>query len=535
MHARAHELVRQRPANPEEPPTFCMLIRKRIEGGRILAVNQVGWDRVIEILVESTNDIGDWVQYVLVLEIMGKHSNLMLCQADEQGRPYRIVDSAVHVTKDMSRVRQVLPGLPYLSAPPQNKQTYEEVEEADVARLDVDALSDKNRRLALCRLVAGMGPLTAGEVMQRANAVHQWPPGALLDAIRQVYTAAITRCEGATVGLDDIGIPVVAAPYRLTSWKQMQPMKNIDDALDAVFTEAATKSQMSALAGDLQRNLAEQTDKLRGKLQKLRGELEETVNHDNYRIRGELLTAYAFQIAKGQSVIELPNFYDDERPLAIELNPAWTAIENANHYFKQGSKRKRAIPLLHAEIAQTTTDLHYLDDTLMHLQDASRENLLAVQKELEQQGFLKAKKKKANARKAPTNQSQGQPDAYLSADGFVIRVGRNNLQNDKLTLKSSHDGDIWLHTKDIPGSHVVIASERRVVPESTLHEAAVLAAYFSKGKDSTNVAVDYTLIKHVWKPNGARPGFVLYDHQKSLFVSPDRQILDHIMQRQLPR
>jgi predicted ribosome quality control (RQC) complex YloA/Tae2 family protein len=528
-------LFRQRPANPEEPPTFCMLIRKRIEGGRILAVNQAEWDRVVEILVESTNDIGDWVQYVLVLEIMGKHSNLMLCQADENGRPMRIVDSAVHVTKDMSRVRQVQPGLPYLSAPPQHKKTYEEVEVADVAGLDTAALSDKNRRLALCRLVAGMGPLTAGEVMQRANTTQQWDPEALLDAIRQVYAAASTRCEGATVGLDDIGVPVVAAPYRLTSWNQMRPMKSMDDALDAVYTDVAAKSQLSALAGDLQRNLSEQADKMRGKLQKLRGELEETVNHDNYRIRGELLTAYAFQISKGQTVIELPNFYDDERPLAIELNPAWTAIENANHYFKQGSKRKRGIPLLHAEIEQTTVDLRYLEDTLMHLQDANRENLLAMQKELEQQGFVKAKKSKANPRKTPSTPSQGQPDAYLSEDGFTIRVGRNNLQNDRLTLKSSQDSDIWLHTKDIPGSHVVIVSEKRDIPESTLYEAAVLAAYFSKGRDSTNVAVDYTLIKHVWKPNGARPGFVLYDHQKSLFVNPDRQILDQIVQRQLPR
>lgn len=514
---------------------FCMLVRKRIEGGRICSVRQSGWDRVIEILVESTNDIGDLVKHVLVLEVMGKHSNLMLCQAGPNDRPARIVDSLVHVTKEMSRVRQVLPGLEYATAPPQNKETFEQIRAADVAALQLATLPEKERRLALCRLVAGMGPMTAGEVLHRVPPAANFSAPLVRQAVFDLFTATLDGLEQASVGLDELGIPVVAAPYQLTSRSHFHTQISFNDALDQVYVDVAVRSQLSALAVDLERSLTNHLDKLRGKREKLTRELDDSANHEEFRVRGELLTAYAHQVHKGTQEVELPNFYDDERPMKITLDPALTAIENARYYFKQGSKRKRAIPMLHTEIEHTSSDLRYLEETLIHLRDANKDNLLALQKELEQQGFVKARKMKSTARKSIASPSAGQPDSYVSVDGFIIRVGRNNLQNDKLTLRTSQDSDIWLHTKDIPGSHVVISTEKRDVPEATLHEAAILASYYSKGRNSTNVAVDYTAIKHVWKPNGARPGYVLYDHHKTLFVNPDRQRLDDITRRQPAR
>jgi predicted ribosome quality control (RQC) complex YloA/Tae2 family protein len=532
--ARAHLLTGERPKNPEEPPMFCMLLRKRLESGRVLEFRQQGWDRVLELVVESTDEIGDTVYHTLILEVMGKHSNIILTTADKSFAPQRIVDSIVHVTMDMSRVRQVLPGLPYVPAPPQSKKPYEEVNSADVEALQLDGKSDKAQQLALCGLVAGIGPVTAREILHRARTNGNGLAAAIVAETRALIEGVLNGTESASVGLDEVGNAIEAAPFLLTSRPAYKPAASVSSAVEAVYAEAAARLQMSNLARELESAVLAHLDRLRGKREKLLQEQADSHDFETFRIKGELLTAYPYLVEKGATKVALPNFYDEERPLEIELDPAKTAIENAQHYFRLASKKKRALPFIAKELAEVEQDLQYLDTVLVHLQDANAEQLQALREELVKEGFIAAS---AGARQRNRDKGKGKgktspPDVYQSCDGYLMLVGRNNTQNDRLTLRSSQPNDIWLHVKDTPGSHVVIrCSPGDSVPDSTLAEAAMLAAYFSKAKNSANVPVDYTLVKNVWKPNGARPGYVLYNHQKTLYVTPDRERLEAIFRR----
>jgi predicted ribosome quality control (RQC) complex YloA/Tae2 family protein len=535
--ARAHLFTGERPKNPEEPPMFCMLLRKRLESGRLLEVRQQGWDRVLEFVFESLNEIGDTVQHVLILEVMGKHSNLILTTANDAGQPERIVDSIVHVTREMSRVRQVLPGLPYQPAPPQNKKSYLEVTVEDVAALELSEKSGKRKNLALCGLVAGIGPTAAREILYRAGSAEEGVPvraDAVVRELRSLVDGVLHGTEHPSIGLDELGIPAEAAPYALHSYPSFRAVESLSDALQLVYAEAVGRVHTSNLSRDLENAVLAHLDRLRGKRQKMQEQHAESQDFEQYRIQGELLTAYAHLVQKGATEVTLPNFYDDEKPLTIPLDPALSATHNAQRYFRLASKKKRALPLLEKELEQIEQDMQYLENILVYLQDANAEQLQALRDELEKEGFLqpKATRKRRSHPQKRASGGAGTPDVYVSSDGYTIRVGRNNAQNDRLTLKSSQPFDIWLHVKDMPGSHVVITANRGTeVPERTLEEAALLAAYFSKGRNSANVPVDFTQIRHVWKPNGARPGHVLYDHQKTLYVTPERGHVEEILRR----
>lgn len=542
--ARAHLLTGERPKNPEEPPMFCMLLRKRVEAGRIVSFEQQGFDRVLHIVIQAQDEIGDTVYYVLILEAMGKHSNLILTTADDQGRPKKIVDSMVRVTRDMSRVRQVLPGLDYTTAPPQEKRGYRDVIAEDVAALELDGKSAKAQCLALCSLIAGIGPTTAKEILWRANleSAAAFDPVAVVRETKQLMDDVLEGKASASVGLDDLGIPVQAAPYELTSYPSRRQVDSLSEAIQSVHTEISGRLKMSNLARDLEATVLHHLDRLRGKRQKLLEEQTESADYEEYRIKGELLTAYSHLVNKGLTEVTLPNFYNEEQPLTIAVDPALTAMQNAQRYFKYASKKKRGLPLLEKELADVAQDGQYLENVLVYLEDASLDQLKSLEEELIKEGFLREKSGRTNGRrktgrgkmpsaKAKDKSSPG-PKTYLSTDGYTLLVGSNNVQNDKLTLRTGQPHDVWLHVKDTPGSHVVIrADKNKDVPEKTLEDAAILAAFYSKAKNSANVPVDYTLVKHVWKPNGARPGFVLYDHQRTLFVTPDRERLGEIFAR----
>lgn len=523
---RAHALFGPRPSNPEEPPMFCMLLRKRIESGRILSVSQQGRDRVLELAIEAQSELGDHVQYLLILEVMGKHSNLLLCTVDANGRPAQVVDSIVRVTPQMSRVRPVLPGTPYQFVPPQQRTPADAVDAAQIAALGLLDLSPKDQIKALCRAVEGIGPVTAREVLDRA--AEHLDAAAVATATLTLFEAVTNGQESPSIGLDDLGRKVAAAPFALTAWPRCVNVSSLDEALDQVYSEIAQNRRQSALASDLTTRLTEQVGRLQGKLQKLAQMLTDNQDFEALRIRGDLLTAYAHLFHKGEQKVTLPNFYDEDRPLAIELDPALTPIENAQRYYRQSSKRKRSIPILTAQQQQTSQDLEYLESVLHHLDDASVHGLEEVRAELVHEGFLSARRKQRQKVKQPR---PSQPQAYTSADGFVIRVGRNTAQNDLLSFRRSRPDDLWLHVKGGPGSHVVISAQNRPVPESTIEEAALLAAYFSKARDSANVAVDCTEVRHIWKPAGGRPGLALYDHYRTLFVTPDRLEVAALLER----
>lgn len=520
---RMHVMTLRGQENPPTPPMFCILLRKRLEGGRILQFRQQGFDRAVEVLIEHVDELGDVLRYVLVVELMGKHSNLILCTEGTNGFPDRVIDSIRHVTSEMSRVRTIFPGVGYTPAPPQGKPSAFELNPNTFAHVDWTTLTTKEQHLQVIRSVDGFGPVSAKEVLYRAV------DGDVAAQIRTLVTDIARQQEQPSVCLDELGRPIVAAPFKMTSCPRYQVVPDLDEALEVVYQETATSLRRSSLAAEIEQSIDTHLDRLKGKLHRLLDLQTDSAAHDQLRICGELLTAYAYKVEKGASSVTLENFYDDDKPLVIALNPALSAIENAQRYFKQSSKRKRSIAILESERCQTEGDIAYLEDVRAHVESATTANLQHIRSELVQQGFMKEVLAK---RKQKKQEQPALPDVFYSADGFVIRVGRNSAQNDRLTLRQSQGHDIWLHVKDGPGSHVVIRTEGQEVPPRTLHQAAMLAAYFSKAKDSTNVPVDYTEIRSVWKANGARPGQVLYEGHKTQYVTPRRDEIESILAQQ---
>ncbi|MFB5191568.1 Rqc2 family fibronectin-binding protein [Alicyclobacillus fastidiosus] len=539
--ARVHLLQDERPENPKEPPMFCMLVRKYLEGGRVVKIAQRGWDRILEISIEAIDEVGDLRTYVLVCETMGRNSNIILCRTDDEGQR-RIIDAVVRVTEHMSRVREVLPGAPYALPPAQDKSDIRDLSADAFAGLHTDDLTAKANEHLLLRQVAGIGPTSAREILYRAAAegVHQLQfdaPTSVYQVARRLIEAVEAGSESSTVSLDDMGRATECEPFLLTHRQNYALCPSISEAIRRRFADNGEVLYHSHLQDELRRAVSDHLDKLRGKLVKLKQSLEQSADESLYRMKAELLTAFAHQVEKGQSRCTLPNYYEDNQPVAIDLDPSLDAIQNAQRYFKQATKRKRAAHAVAEQLDVTQMDIRYLEDVEESLRDASLENLEQVRRELISQGFLqeKAPKRKAkNQRQGAKSQQriESRPDEFVSTDGFLIRVGRNNLQNDRLTFRQSDGRDLWLHVKDQPGSHVVIRRETAAeIPESTVDEAALLAAYFSRGRDSATVPVDITEVRHIWKPNGARPGLALYDNQTTVYVTPDRTLLEPILSR----
>lgn len=559
--ARAHSLRTVKPANPVEPPMFCMLLRRRIEGGRILSIRQPDWERILHIHIAAQDELGDPAYYLLILEVMGKHSNLIFCHATEEGMPLTVVDSVVHVTPDMSRVRQILPGIKYVGPPPQEgKVSVYDLSQDVIALAFEQSKSEKAFARALMTYVHGLGPDTAKEAIRRAAVGAQrgqqiltdafshlktWPleqaAAAIAYALGDLFNRTETKQESPSIGRNDMGYVEAAAPFSISFTPRTEELSSFDECIEQLYEETSRRSQVTAAFQEIEQAVLTHLDRLRGKSVKLTEQRVESEDIEEPRIKGELLMAYSYQVAKGASSAELPNFYDENRPMVIELDPALSATANATQYFKQASKRKRAIPILEEELLRTKGDIEYLESVLATLNQVDGSLYPSIRSELEKQGFIRAKNvskghhKQGNKRKESPKQKRediGRPDEYWSCDGHRIRVGRNNLQNDRLTLRTSRPSDIWLHVKDAPGSHVVIESGDGPVPHSTIEEAALLAAYFSKARIGSNVPVDWTEIKNVWKPNGARPGHVLYESQRTLYATPDKALIDVIVGRQ---
>jgi len=534
---RVHLLRTTRPVNPLEPPMFCMLLRRRIEGGRIVAITQPGWERILQIHIEALNDLGDLTHFALVLEMMGKHSNLIFCTADSSGEPVQVVDSVVHVSADMSRVRQVFPGLRYQSPPPQDKLEVSQLSPADLATISSGANSEKALARNLMSRIHGLGPEFVNEVRCRVGLDNR--PERWLTELQQLFEAVIAGTEQPSVGINDLGYAIAAAPFSITYTTRSQQTESFDEAVERASEDASKRTRVTNTYREMEQAIAHQLDRLRGKRVKLEEQRSESVDIDGPRSKGEILMAYLYRVNKGTAGVELPNFYDEERPIWIVLDKALTPIQNATHYFKIASKRKRSIPIVKQELDQTVADITYLDGVLAQLEQVDPKLYPTIRSELERQGFLRQKssdkrRRSGNAHAASRRDDIGKPDEFWSVDGLRIRVGRNNLQNDRLTLRWSQSDDLWFHVKDAPGSHVVVEASGDVIPDTTIADAALLAAYYSKSRNSAKVAVDFTATKHVWKPNGARPGHVLYESQRTVFATPDKSLIDAITARKGP-
>ncbi len=513
-NARCH-LTAGNYANPLEPPVFCMLLRKTLLGGRVLAVRQVGGDRVIHIDIDAIDELGDHVTRRLILEVMSRHSNLIL--TDGNGR---ILEAARHVSEGMSRVRQVLPGLAYEAPPAQDKADPETVTPAELAAR-LTAAGDVPLHKALGAQVTGLSAVAAKELAFRvlpAGEDRAADPAETAERLCGLFRR-LPGMVDARVLLGGDGDPaeVFAFPYLSQDLTAQKPMPSLSAALEAYFGGRDARDRISQKSASMVRLLKGQIERCERKLALQEEELASAARMEEYRIMGELINANLWQLEKGMTEAALPNWYDEDGgtlkvPLDVRLTPA----QNAQRYFKRYQKARAARTTAAEQKALTLKELNYLEGALLDVGNCEGESELEeIREELARTGYMKRVTNRREKRALP----QSKPYRFLSSDGIEITVGKNAAQNERLTQGARPD-EMWLHAKDMPGSHVIIRSEEEI-PLSTLREAALLAAWYSKGQRSAGVPVDYTRRRYVKKPGGSPTGFVIYTHQHTAYMTPE--------------
>ena len=518
--------------NPASPPMFCMLLRKRITGGRLAAIRQPGLERALYFDLDCVDELGDIVRLTLAVEIMGRHSNIILI---ENGR---VVDAIKRVDMEMSSVRPVLPGLPY-SPPP-----------AAAGRLDLSAVEpadflaameqgpDYPLSKALLNTAHGLSPLICREVSHlaargRDPLVSDWTKEErerLLFYLGRVKAAVETgenrkpylllRADGSPLDFSFMAV----TQYGLEALGR--EMDSFSSLLDAFYAQRDAGERMKQRAHDILRILTNLSDRTARKLDRQREELARSGDRETLRIYGDLINANLYAIPRGAASAELIDYFDPACGLkTVPLDPALTAAQNAQKYYKDYRKAQKAEQILQQQIAQGEEELQYFDTVFDALSRASTwRELGELREELAAGGYLRLQR---GRQKPPAPLG---PLRFLSDDGFSILVGRNNVQNDRLTLKTARGGDVWFHTKNIPGSHVLVVTEGQTPPPRTLEQAAVLAALHSKAAGSAQVPVDYTEARHVRKPAGAKPGMVIYDSNHTAYVRPDAALAARLRQ-----
>lgn len=501
-YARVH-LTEHSIDNPSEPPMFCMLLRKHVEGGFISGIQFEPFERMITLEIESKNEIGDSVTRKLTIEIMGRHSNIILIDSETN----KIIDSLKHLPPSINSYRTVLPGQTYIGPPPQDKLNPLEISDADI----IQFFSEERTPKEVVSAFKGFSPIHATELL------HRMKDGNLVEVFRTFINETLTS---AYPSYCEVESKSYFSPTKLTHLTgQETTFENLSSLLDRVFYARAERDRVKQQAGDLENWLQNEINKLKLKLKKLQKDLENASKLDKYQLYGELLMANLYQFEKGMKEVTVINYYSEtSEQITIPLSERKTPVENAQSYYTKYNKAKNALIMVNEQIEKTKNDIRYFEMLMAQVEQASPADIEEIREELAEQGYLRMRASKK--KKKPKKPS---PEQYVSSTGIQISVGKNNKQNDYLTFKLANRFDIWLHTKDIPGSHVVIHSNEP--DETTLFEAATLSAYFSKARDSSSVPVDYTEIRHVKKPNGSKPGFVIYFEQKTLFVTPDEDIV----------
>ena len=495
-YSRIH-VTKEANINPSEPPMFCMLLRKHIEGGVITEVSQHGMDRLIILKIKAKDEIGDDIERELHVEMMGRHSNVILVDAERM----MILDSLKHLPPSVNSFRTILPGQPYVFPPSQNKKS---------PFTNSDELINLDEK-ELVQSFAGFSPLTARELHHRLSATRD-KKAAVTDFLQDFSKDAPT---GYYVEQDSKSF-FSATPLNHIAGSGLS-FPNLGELLDRMYYAKAERDRVKQQAGDLERWLQNEISKLKLKLKKLKKEQDNAEKRDLLQLNGELIMANLHRINKGMKEIEVDNYYNEEKVL-IPLDPRKTPIENSQKFYSRYQKAKIAVIKTQEQIEKTEDDIGYFETLMSQVQQAGISDIEEIREELAEQGFMKAQKTKK--KKKPT---KPKVEPYVSSTGVPISVGKNNKQNDYVTFKVAAKSDTWLHTKDIPGSHVIIHSD--APDEETILEAASIAAYFSKARDSSSVPVDYTEVRQVKKPNGAKPGFVTYFEQKTVFVTPDEELV----------
>lgn len=503
------QLTEGKYANPQNPPMFCMLLRKHLEGSLIENIEQQEMERIVTIDLQAKNEIGDKTFKQLIVEIMGRHSNIILLDQERN----MILDAIKHISPSFNRYRTVLPGQTYVAPPPQHKWHPLRIDpETLLRKLDFNAGKMDQQ---LVSLLTGVSPQVAKEMIHRAGLVNP-------TTLKQSFTAFQEQLRLHNYQPQTKRTPKGKEFFSVLALTHIDgETKNFPSAskmLDRFYYGKAERDRVYQQAQDLERLLQNEKDKNEKKIKKLEKTFQDAEESKRYQLYGELLTAHMHEVKRGDKEVTVENYYDENgATVTIPLDEQKTPSENAQFFFKKYNKAKNAISVTEKQINKAYNEIDYFDSLLQQMASASTKDVAEIREELEEQNYIK---KKTPQKKQKKN-TKPVLEAYRSSEGVDILVGKNNKQNEYLTKQVAGPNDTWLHSKDIPGSHVVIRAND--FNNDTLHEAANLAAYYSKSKYSSSVPVDYTQIRHVRKPKGAKPGFVTYDHQQTVFVTPDEE------------
>lgn len=511
-NARCH-LTGSRFPNPLEPPALCMLMRKQLLGGRVLSVRQVGGDRIIHIDMDTVGEMGDREPRRLVLEIMGRHSNLMLLNGEG-----RILEAAHHVNAEMSRVRQIQPGLTYVPPPGQDRLDPAGIR-AEELREKLEALNGQPFEKALAGSVRGLSLPTAREIALRVLSPGEKEPEDL-QACAERIADLLARLPGMLsprVEYAENGEAAEVYPFPWLSGvpERQKEFPSLSRALEAYYGTRDQQDRLRQKSASMVRLLKTHMERCEKKLALQEEELAGAARMEEYRIMGEVLNANLFALKKGMEEATLPNWYDPEGgSLTIPLDVRLTPSQNAQKYFRKYQKARSARQIAQEQKEKTLQELDYLEGLLLDVDKCTGESELEeIRSELVRTGYMKRNTNRRQQRSLPGSR----PYRYVSGDGIDILVGKNAVQNDRLTAEAPPEA-VWLHAKDMPGSHVIIRAEGEIPPQ-TLKQAAMLAAWYSKGRRSSMVPVDYTRRRYVKKPSGAAPGKVIYTHQKTAYMN----------------
>ncbi len=527
-NARIHLTAGSKP-NPMTPPMFCMLLRKHLVNAKILKIRQMGMERAVELRIETIDELGDRSLRRLIVEAMGRNSNIILI-----GKNDRILDSVRRVDEQMSRVREILPGLPYENPPELGKSDPLAADEASFraifaepahAKLDKClagaylGLSLPSAQEILFRALGEEVPLTGNLTVEQISAL--WRAfSAFYDDVRAArFSPVLLERDGEVADL----YPFV---YRSKAHEHLIQAASPSEAVDRYYAARDRKARITQRSANLVRVVKNNIERCQKKIQIQQDTLADCAHSEQYRIKGDLITANLHGLTRGMACARVQNYYSpDLEMLDIPLDPQRTPAQNAQRYYKRYNKLKKAFDTTTEQLAAAKEELSYLEGQLDNLDKCTEsDELLEIRDELARLGYLR----KLPDKKKASRPSLSRPHHYQTSDGLDVYVGKNNVQNDWLTLRFADGNDYWFHTKNIPGSHVILKIQGREPPSSSIQEAAALAAWYSKGKSGAQVPVDYTPRKFIKKPAGARPGYVIYFQNRTLYITPSEETIKRL-------
>ncbi len=489
--------------NPKKPPMLTMLLRKHLGGARLVDIKQDGFERILTLVFDAKNDLGDPVEFRLITEIMGRHSNIILVDKNN-----KIIECIKRIDAFKSSVREILPGLTYSLPPQQNKMNIMTDDLKDIQR-QIDSI-DMKKSKAVSQIVQGVSPIVCREI----------EAGMTLSELKN----AILNPTPVVVALDKPKDFTFFMPKQYGELCEYKIFDTFSELIDFFYYEQVRLDRIKQRSNDLFRHLSTLQERSVRKALNRRRELDDCKDKEKFRIYGDLINANLHMLEKGALFYDLQNFYDDNNEIRIPADPTLTPSQNAQKYYKEYRKKQIAQSKLNDFIKEAEDEANYFESVIDALSRAETDSeITAIKTELYDSGFLSKRADKNNKAKKLS------PKKYLSSEGFVIFAGRNNAQNDLLTLKTAKNYDLWFHVKDCPGSHVIVQSQKdKPFTDLLIRQAAMLAVVNSKAAASSNVAVDYTLIKNVKKPNGAKPGMVIYDNYNTEYVTPNDKELEEV-------